>query len=212
MGDVVGKNIRAHRERLAWTQEQLAAAAEVSVRTVQRAEEGHPIGAESLQSIAAALDVGVELLKTNLEDPAFQEAMRRAQSRFVFIHLRPIARATEFRPFFPADAQQLDSVDAINEDAGDAIARLEQSLKDLGDLWRDLEPVQRHEALKELQVDIDKLTSLGMVITAGADTMRLKSQQSDIVFSLSVLRVVVAPAAQPKTFAVRDKTASVSFA
>jgi transcriptional regulator with XRE-family HTH domain len=46
-----------------WTQEQLAGAADVDVRTVQRAEKGEPVSAESLQAIAGALDVSVEVLR-----------------------------------------------------------------------------------------------------------------------------------------------------
>jgi len=45
MNDVVATNIRQHRERNAWTQEHLADAAQLSVRTVQRAEEGRGMSA-----------------------------------------------------------------------------------------------------------------------------------------------------------------------
>jgi hypothetical protein len=96
-------------------------------------------------------------------------------------------------------------VDVTGEEGGDAVVRLEQHLKDLGDLWRDLEPLQRHEALKDLQDEVDVLAALGFTITAGADPMRLRSQHSDQAFTLTVLRVVVAPAGEPKMFAMRDK-------
>ncbi len=72
----------------------------------------------------------------------------------------------------PANAYQLDRVD-VTDEAADAIALLEQQLKDLGDLWRDMEPVQRHEALKDLQQQIDALRSLGFAVTAGVDQMQL---------------------------------------
>jgi uncharacterized glyoxalase superfamily protein PhnB/DNA-binding XRE family transcriptional regulator len=55
----MGNRIRRLREKKAWTQEHLAAAAEVSVRTVQRAEEG-TLSAETLSAIAGALDVEVQ--------------------------------------------------------------------------------------------------------------------------------------------------------
>jgi len=54
----VGNRIRAFRERRAWTQEHLAEAAQVSARTVQRAEEG-TLSAESLTAIAGAFNVSV---------------------------------------------------------------------------------------------------------------------------------------------------------
>ncbi|MBX2801251.1 MAG: helix-turn-helix domain-containing protein [Myxococcales bacterium] len=56
-----GRRIRRHRDRRAWTQAHLAQAAGVSLRTVQRAEEGR-LSAETLSAIAGALDVEVQQL------------------------------------------------------------------------------------------------------------------------------------------------------
>lgn len=57
----VGKKIRQLRDRKAWTQEHLAKAAGVSLRTIQRAEEG-AMSAETLNALAGAFDVSVEEL------------------------------------------------------------------------------------------------------------------------------------------------------
>lgn len=57
----VGVTIKRLRDKKAWTQEHLAAAADISVRTVQRAEEG-TLFAETLTAIAGAFDVAVESL------------------------------------------------------------------------------------------------------------------------------------------------------
>src|SRR5262245_41290233 len=64
-----GKKIKRLRDQKAWTQEHLADAARVSVRTVQRAEEG-VLSAESLTAIAGALDVPVEELARRTKPPA----------------------------------------------------------------------------------------------------------------------------------------------
>lgn len=63
MGDTnnVGAAIRKLRDKKAWTQEQLAEIADVSVRTVQRAEEG-TLSAETTHALANALGVTVETL------------------------------------------------------------------------------------------------------------------------------------------------------
>ncbi|WP_338466364.1 helix-turn-helix domain-containing protein [Novosphingobium sp. ZN18A2] len=49
------KKMKAARDRRALTQEALASQARVNVRTIQRAESGHPIQAETLAEIAAVL-------------------------------------------------------------------------------------------------------------------------------------------------------------
>ncbi len=56
-----GRRIRRLREQRAWTQEHLADAAQVSVRTIQRAEDG-VMSAETLSAVAGALDEPVEAL------------------------------------------------------------------------------------------------------------------------------------------------------
>ncbi|HEV8659096.1 MAG TPA: helix-turn-helix transcriptional regulator [Thermoanaerobaculia bacterium] len=53
-------NIRQLREVRHWTQEELALAAGVDPRTVQRAEAGEKLGAASLKAIAAAFDTTIE--------------------------------------------------------------------------------------------------------------------------------------------------------
>jgi len=65
----VGERIRALRERKAWTQEHLAGAANISARTVQRAEEG-TMAAETRSAIAGALGVAVESLGVARKPPA----------------------------------------------------------------------------------------------------------------------------------------------
>lgn len=65
----IGRRIRRFREKRAWTQEHLAAAAGVSVRTVQRAEEG-TLSAETLSAIAGALDQPVESISKDDDYPS----------------------------------------------------------------------------------------------------------------------------------------------
>jgi transcriptional regulator with XRE-family HTH domain len=48
MNDMIGVNIRFQREERAWTQEHLATVSGIDVRTIQRAERGENISADSL--------------------------------------------------------------------------------------------------------------------------------------------------------------------
>jgi transcriptional regulator with XRE-family HTH domain len=59
-----GKKIQELRRAKAWTQEQLAEAAGLDVRTIQRIEKDQTKSPETLQAIAGAFDVGVEDLRT----------------------------------------------------------------------------------------------------------------------------------------------------
>lgn len=54
--------LRLERTQRAWSQQHLADASGVSLRTVQRAERGDPVAGETLLALAAALDVDVQAL------------------------------------------------------------------------------------------------------------------------------------------------------
>lgn len=64
-----GKRIQELRQEHAWTQEQLAAAAELEVRTIQRAEKDKTQCAETLQAIAGAFDVELSAMRTTRFTP-----------------------------------------------------------------------------------------------------------------------------------------------
>jgi transcriptional regulator with XRE-family HTH domain len=71
-----GEKIKNLRELRGWSQEQLAGAAGVSVRTVQRAESDGTASRETKVCLAAALDVPHANLEAQLPDPP--EARRLA--------------------------------------------------------------------------------------------------------------------------------------
>jgi uncharacterized glyoxalase superfamily protein PhnB/DNA-binding XRE family transcriptional regulator len=71
--------IRELREKKAWTQEHLAGAARIAVRTVQRAEEG-VMSAETKAAIAGALDVSVDALSAPVK-PQIQPVLMYEDSR-----------------------------------------------------------------------------------------------------------------------------------
>ncbi|WP_435785470.1 helix-turn-helix domain-containing protein [Cellvibrio sp.] len=58
--------IRKHREDRGISQEQLAEAAGLSLRTIQRVEAGHRVSYASLRALAATFEINVDLLEQEL--------------------------------------------------------------------------------------------------------------------------------------------------
>lgn len=58
----VAEKVKIYRLRKAWSQEQLAEVASLSVRTVQRTEKGQKPSLETLSAIASAFEVNVSEL------------------------------------------------------------------------------------------------------------------------------------------------------
>jgi transcriptional regulator with XRE-family HTH domain len=73
----IGARIRTARERRGWSQEQLAAASDVSARQLQRIEAGtsHPSG-ETLQALAGALQTDVSELRFGFTEQQIEDFRR----------------------------------------------------------------------------------------------------------------------------------------
>jgi Predicted transcriptional regulators len=67
-----GEAVRALREQKSWSQEHLASASGLSVRTVQRVEMENVASAETRLALAAALDVPVAVLMSAPLSPSAQ--------------------------------------------------------------------------------------------------------------------------------------------
>lgn len=76
----IAQNIKRLREARHWSQEELAAASGVNVRTIQRAESGRLLATESLRALAAAFDTTLEALSVS-GDPMLR-ARKDFEKRF----------------------------------------------------------------------------------------------------------------------------------
>jgi transcriptional regulator with XRE-family HTH domain len=210
---IVAQNIKAAREHLAWTQAQLAEAAGLTDRTIQRAEAGEPVQAESLQAIAGALDIPVELLRVDMEELAakLQAEAEEIDRKYVRTELQLLETGSEFRYLLPVDAFQLDWVNGLSAEQEEAIARLQDLLKDYIDVWRDIESSHHLDAFRTIGQEIARLKTLGLSVTAGVERVRLKLQDGGAPLSWRVLHVVVSTASQPQLFHLRERNAEVDF-
>ena len=93
----------------------------------------------------------------------------------------------------------------------DAIAEFQRDLDDAGNLWSDLDPVQQLELLRSMEHHFTTLAGFGLIVAAGSEPLRLRSEHIEKPFTMDVLHVVISKASEPKLFAMRDRTAPVQF-
>lgn len=205
---IVGKNIRQHREERHWTQEELAMAAGVDTRTIQRAESGQNLALETLRAIANAFEITIDQLSKDSQE----EALAEFRAKYSVIELRPLEQAADLHQFFGTHAYHFQRVGTFNDEQADLIAEFEQSAKDYGECWSDLEPLQRREAEKCLQPLITQLRSLDLALSAGVQSMKLRSTtETSQPFTFSVLYVAVVPGCQPLRVLIREKGMPIQF-
>lgn len=72
--ETLGERIQKFRKERAWSQDHLAGASNLSLRTIQRVENGKGASPETLQALAAAFEVGTNTLTSCLENPNSQSS------------------------------------------------------------------------------------------------------------------------------------------
>lgn len=88
------RRIRTERERRAWSQEQLGAAAGLSLRTIQRVENSGVGSLETLKSLAAVFEIEVGELRVAEEPGAAASAPPGARPRWAWARARYLAIAS----------------------------------------------------------------------------------------------------------------------
>jgi transcriptional regulator with XRE-family HTH domain len=205
MNEIMAKNIRRTRELRSWTQQHLAEAAGITDRTVQRAEAGQPISAEALQAIAGAFNVAVDDLRRDVDAEQFAAEAKKVTDPYVVVHLQKADSSADLARYLGSGAHMIRCT--VNDDAAqDAATEFEQELKELVDIWGDLEPVQRREAAKTAFAHVERLRSLGLVVTVGSHECRLWIDRKQYLPAQCMV-VLVAPTAEPKLFATIKKEA-----
>lgn len=206
---VIGRNIRQHREARHWTQEEFARAADVDVRTIQRAESGKTLGLETLRAIAAAFDSTIEELSKDQQEAALADF----RAKYSMIHLQPLEQASNLCRLFGTGAYQFHRADTFTDIQADSIAEFEQLVKDYGEIWGDLEPLQKRDAEKVIQPVMDQLFSHKLAISAGIQSMKLRcTTGTSLPFEFSVLHIAVVSDRKPLSALIREKGTPIQFA
>jgi transcriptional regulator with XRE-family HTH domain len=170
MSQHVAENIRTLRKHYNWSQEILASQAGVDVRSVQRAEKAEA-SAETIHAIALALKVTPEVLAVDT-DAAVKQMMDEL-AKFDQVQLVTPATGSDVAREVSGWATTFNSVELDTEEQKDLVAEFQQVVSDYGDIWEDLEPLDKRKAEKELQEYIDKLDGLGLSVGVGSSVVML---------------------------------------
>jgi transcriptional regulator with XRE-family HTH domain len=234
MNEVIATNIRQYREHLSWTQEQLADAAQVNVRTVQRAEEGLGMSAETLTAIAGAFDVSVDDLRNDPQQfladlfgvareevtPALiASKVDEARARYWNVPLTVVQSSADLRPVLHvlAIAFECGPVDDHIQDAASVLKEMMTDAMDLAGLLGS--ELDERRTLKAVFEVVGQLRGLGCTVGVGTCDHRLDRQnrlvdpQSDSGDSIPwpTLYVFVALEAETKKVVLVEKGTRASF-
>lgn len=225
MSTAIAANIRYHRERLSWTQECLAEAAQLNVRTVQRAEEGQRTSAETLTAIAGALQVSLEELRTDpvelmadllgvspedLTPELLESKMQEAKANYMTVPLAAVSCSADMEPIFQAESMYLDCIPASDE-IQDAAAELRAMCSALMNAADDLDPLDRREHLKAAYRLVERLGALGCAVSLGLHRHALRDSSERAPMAWRTLYVIVSNREDAKKVVMVPKGLRMSF-
>lgn len=196
------KFVKKQREERAWPQRQLAEAAKVNLRTIQRLERDGSASFETLLAVAGAFDIDVKQLS-----PA-----SRLQSKDVFqkkVHLLP--RLTSggdlARIIGGADQFQVEHDEADDPRAVNAMRDVLNYVKRDVVRWHDADPVGRFNIEVELSQEIKGLENHGFYLFGVKRTVpRIVGEETT---QIEMCTIYMSHARSPKI--VRDRSSNMAI-
>lgn len=224
MNQVIAWNIRQLREHRAWTQEDLAIAAVLTTRTIQRVEAGEGAQLETLRSIASALEVDVSMLRIDtlavlakhlgvsreqLTPELIAQRQQEAEAKYTKVRMTKVATSADLRSVSEATSYYFDCT--LKDDAvQDVAAAFQQDLHDLMDIGRSLDAVNRREIEVSVFENVKKLDKLGAVVTVGLQRHYMKPANQEAMPWVSIY-VIVSAKDDVKEVVLIEKNQPVSF-
>lgn len=135
----IAETLRRLRSAIGWTQENLAAEANLTTRTIEKLESGrHSPNEQTLRSIARAFNVPVALFdKTTQEEfDRLTAEIERTATKKLMVPIFPIRTANDFLARYDEwDAWRIDISAVEGEEAQETAAALADYLGDLDGIW-----------------------------------------------------------------------------
>lgn len=224
MNQALADNIRTLRETRSWTQEQLAEAARLNPRTVQRAEAAQGASHETVLAIAGALDVDVELLRFDgmeflakhlkvprdaLTPEFLTEKQKEVAATHTTLAMTRVGASADLRPLEQAMAMVFECL-WTNDEVQDVAAELHRDLGDVLSTGSELDPVTRRASEIEAFELVRRLNKLGATVTVGMHRHALTvADQKPMAWT--TVYVIVAKEHEAKDYLLIPKRRSVRF-
>lgn len=153
-GDVV-RRLRLER---GWTQEQLAAIAERSSKTIQRVERTGKYDLETRSALASVFEIELKQLDG---EKKIQQAKKQDGDRFLFYH-RLLSGSSIVEIFQETFGYRFSYEDPRNEDDAEILSMHVRNIHDWSEIWSDVEPGSKIKAIFELGEMLKEMEARGM--------------------------------------------------
>lgn len=191
----IAEQVRFIRKAHRLTQGNLADAAGLSTRTIEKIESGrHRPDEQTLRSIARA----VQLELSYFEKPTPEQAERqradllRAQRKMVLAPINRIQSASDFLGAFDQrEGFRIDTSAATDDAALDVAAAMADWIRDCGDIWEDCSMSQRVEYAREFVKLCQQIEAMGYACYMGSHRQQLRQKdRSRMIFNVGLMTIL----------------------
>ena len=192
----IAETLRTIRNSQGLTQENLADAAGLSSRTVEKAESGnHCPNEQTLRSISRALNLDIKVFdKPDPEkDAILREHIEKMVKKTVIIAVSPIRTATDFLEIFSErHAFRFDYSEVKDEESLRIVAELCDFISDLCEVWSEFSMLQRLEYAQEFIKLGEQLRKKCYICYMGNHRQQeCSSDHSGLIFDVGVMAIQV---------------------
>lgn len=196
------KRVRKEREERAWPQRQLADAANVSPRTIQRLERDGSASFETLMAVAGAFDIDVKLL-----NPTSKAQKKMKSQKRVYLLPRLISGKDLANIISGADHFQVEHDEVDDKRAQNAMVSVIKALKADVVRWYDADLAGKLKIEFELSQEIYGLETYGFYLFGiKRDIPRIFEKKKT---QISMCTIYMSHLRSPKI--VRDRNASLAI-
>ena len=191
----IAARVKFIRKMLGLTQENLADAAGLTTRTIEKIESGrHTPEEQTLRSIARAFGFDVKIfVKPTPEQEAREKAeMERALRKTVLVPTTPIHTASDFLAAFDQrDAFRFDSSVVTHDEALELVATIQDWIADLNDVWVECSGSQRLEYARNFAGLCRQLEEVGYLCHVGRHAQQARQKdRPTLVFDVGLLVIL----------------------
>ena len=194
----IAEQVKFIRKVLRFTQENLADAAGLCTRTIEKVESGrHPPNEQTLRSIARVIgwDITVFEKSTPEEEARLWADLLEAQRKTVIAPIHPVHTARDFLNAFEGvfEAFRIDTSAVTDEAALDVAATITDWVIDCGDIWGDIPASGRVELAREFAEFCKEVEALGYVCYIGCHRQQVRQKNAPrMIFRVGLLSVLPA--------------------
>jgi transcriptional regulator with XRE-family HTH domain len=203
----IAQQVKFLRKMLKLTQENLADAAGLTTRTIEKIESGrHRPEEQTLRSLARGLKLDVTYFeKPTPEQEAAQRAeIERAVRKMVLVPTDPVRTASEFlSAFAQGHAFRFDTPADQSEELLEITASMTDWIKDMNDVWVDCDMSERLGYARSFAEMCTQLGELGYLCHMGRHRQALYEEgRPDLVFVVGLMSIRKKEEAEGRRYAL----------